>query len=128
MKRWLALVVALLFVVGGMTAPVLGQSKEPAKKESPASPKAADKAADKSGPKVDINSASKAELDALPGIGEALSQKIMDGRPYKRKDELVQRKIVPQGTYDKIKDQIIAKQDAAKGKSEAKGKDTAKAK
>jgi competence protein ComEA len=59
---------------------------------------------------LDINSASKAELTTLSGIGDAYSQKIIDGRPYKRKDELVSRKIVPQATYDKIKDLIIAKQ------------------
>ncbi len=59
---------------------------------------------------LDINSASKADLMALTGIGEAYSQKIIDGRPYKRKDELVAKKIIPQATYDKIKDQIIAKQ------------------
>jgi hypothetical protein len=47
---------------------------------------------------------------ALPGIGDAYSKKIIEGGPYKRKDELVQKKIVPQGTYDKTKDQIVAKQ------------------
>ncbi len=59
---------------------------------------------------LDINSASKADLMMLTGIGDAYSQKIIDGRPYKGKDELVSKKIIPQATYDKIKDLIIAKQ------------------
>jgi DNA uptake protein ComE-like DNA-binding protein len=59
---------------------------------------------------IDINSADAATLKTIPGIGDAYSAKIIANRPYKGKDEIVKKAGVPQATYDKIKDKIIAKQ------------------
>jgi len=93
MTHLIALVVALAFALGAGTTPAWAQATTPpAAKQAP----------------VDINSASPAELKAVTG-SEADAKKIVENRPYKSTDELVQKKVMPKATYDKIKGQIVAK-------------------
>jgi competence protein ComEA len=111
----LASLAATALTLGLLTAtPMMAQTPAPATggKMAPA-PKAAPAEKMAPAPKaelLDINSATADELKALKGIGDAYSAKIIAGRPYKGKDELVQKNIVPEKTYAEIKDKIIAKQ------------------
>ena len=98
MMRLPVVLLALLFT---LAAPGCGHGPEPQAKSATAAPQAA---------LIDINRASKHELMSLKGIGETRAQAIIRERPYARKDEIVQKGIVPLSVYDDIKDRIIARQ------------------
>ena len=98
------MLLALLLSVG-MTASISYANE--AKQDNGAAMKAQTKSTDKL---VDINSATADQLNALPGIGDKYAQKIIDGRPYAKKTDLVRKKVIPQATYNKIASMIIAKQ------------------
>ena len=104
-RRLTAQIAVLIFALSLISGMAVGQASSAPANAAQTAQAAADK--------LDINSATKDQLKALPGIGDAYSQKIIDGRPYRAKNQLVQKKIIPQATYDKIKDSIIAKQPKA---------------
>ena len=104
MTRLLALLTALILAVGVVAAP---QAYAQAKKDAPAK---ADTKSDTKKELLDINSASADELKNLPGVGDAYAKKIVENRPYAKKDQLVSKKVIPEKTYQGIKNLIIAKQ------------------
>jgi DNA uptake protein ComE-like DNA-binding protein len=97
MKRLIVLLIVALFSTGVLAAPATWAQAKTDTKSMGHEP-------------LDLNTASEADLKMIPGIGDAYAKKIVQNRPYKRKDELVQKKVVPQATYDKIKDHVVSKQ------------------
>ena len=105
-KLYLAVVFALTCILGlGVTIPGLNAKAGSAAGQAESSASATPKAA-----LLDLNSATEDQLKELPGIGDAYAKKIVEGRPYAKKTDLVRKKIIPAATYNKIADKVIAKQ------------------
>lgn len=116
--------IALAFMAAiALAAPISGYSQDKSKADDKAKQEAKGKSAEKSKAAdkakaaeeiIDINTATAAQLMTLDGIGEARAAAIIKGRPYRGKNELVDRKIVPGAVYEKIKEKMVAHQPAAK--------------
>ena len=124
---WLSVLIA---------SPVIAQTTSPSKAPAPTAttapkttaPPQARAGSPEQGGLMDINSASAEELDKLPGVGPARAKAIISHRPYNGKDDLAQRKVIPQNVYDQIKDKIIARQGAGQAPSSPAGSAAATAK
>jgi len=127
MKHLVKIVLCLLSLTLSAAIALAADAKAPAKPaaetKAAALAKEAKPAADAKAAKkepVDINTAAEANLKGIAGIGDAYAAKIIAGRPYAKKDQLKSRNILPPAVYEKVKDQIIAKQPPKEAKPAAK--------
>lgn len=110
MNKLASITLALLIGLSGAAVAQTAKPAAPAATAAPAAKAETPKAAEAKKEPMDINSASEKELATLPKIGEARAKAIVKGRPYNGKDDLINKKIIPQDAYDAIKDLVIAKQ------------------
>jgi competence protein ComEA len=111
-------VIVAIFAVALVGSPIAGYAADTATKTPAESKKSGEtKKSTSKADRLDINTSSMDELKAIRGLNEAQAKKIVEGRPYKRRGELLSKKIITQETYDKIKDQISTRAPGTKAQT-----------